>query len=366
MRGRSAASDESPRARSLQSAGPLRSKGVPSIHMEVGDRAELVERGAMPYVGAMEPVGTEERGTKLAGCDDSVLRELVSPMQVHEFISEFWNLRCAHFPGSAERFFDVFSERELARALFEAHLGDKSLRAACGGRFQAGARDHLVRSQCSWTAPPCTASLNAACQGGATLVFDSVHRRSASLGAWTRKLAREVRSKTVVNAYYSPLKGEVGLEAHCDPQEIFILHLLGKKRWTVWETLESFPIGDVDHRRRPDGPNSEVVLTPGDVLYLPRGAWHSPQVQEGPSLHLTVTMVPERRLDLLRWVFDELASDPEMRRDLATPLAAPAAAEASLQDVRKAVTAVLAREKLSSVMAKRRFMSWTSERLKGG
>lgn len=288
-------------------------------------------------------------------------------MNEREFFATHWNQRWLCRPGEdAKRFSSVFSEQDLLQALFDAHLGERRLRLVRDGESQAEARDDFVRAQCSWGTPPSLGSLSDACSDGATLVFDGMHRDVPTLRAWTQRLAEEVRAPIVGNAYFTPAGATPGFGAHYDTQEVFVLHVLGRKRWTLWETLEPFPIAqEKPPKIRRGGPATDVVLSPGDALYLPRGTWHLPQVVEGPSLHLTVTMLPPRRLDLLQWVTDELAEDPEMRRDLFSPLRPSRGVESSLQGVRAAAMEILARGKLSAAMRKRQFALWTHQRLDG-
>ena len=108
-----------------------------------------------------------------------------------------------------------------------------------------------------------------------------------------------------VNCYYSPDARGYGL--HFDTHPVWILQVAGTKHWTVgrepaivnppfnvifppghdrlklpWTTIDR---PDVDDRDR----FMEVTLNPGDVLYMPAGAWHAARA-EGSSLALTVAV----------------------------------------------------------------------------
>jgi ribosomal protein L16 Arg81 hydroxylase len=108
-----------------------------------------------------------------------------------------------------------------------------------------------------------------------------------------------------VNCYYSPDTRGYGL--HFDTHPVWILQVSGSKHWTVshepgvkeppfnvvfppgrdrvklpWITLDRPDVTDRDRFM-------EVQLNPGDVLYMPAGAWHAARA-EGSSLALTVAL----------------------------------------------------------------------------
>ena len=115
------------------------------------------------------------------------------------------------------------------------------------------------------------------------------------------------------NAYLTPLNSQ-GFAPHYDDVDVFILQLVGYKRWRVYSPLnkrEMLPRSSSrDYTEKEMDENGEeymdVVLCPGDVLYLPRG-WihqaetvcrpkHIPKLSAGGSvtdddhsLHLTVS-----------------------------------------------------------------------------
>jgi ribosomal protein L16 Arg81 hydroxylase len=108
-----------------------------------------------------------------------------------------------------------------------------------------------------------------------------------------------------VNCYYSPDARGYGL--HFDTHPVWILQVAGSKHWTVsYEPGVKDPPFNVifppgrDRIKlpwialdRPDVTDRErfmdVQLNPGDVLYMPAGAWHAARA-EGSSLALTVAL----------------------------------------------------------------------------
>jgi hypothetical protein len=103
---------------------------------------------------------------------------------------------------------------------------------------------------------------------GATLVMQSLHRTSSTVGAFITRLQDEISHPVQANAYLTP-PDAAGLGEHGDLHDVIALQLHGSKRWWV------DGLGDVMMRR-------------GDVLYVPRGVRHRADTTDETSLHLTI------------------------------------------------------------------------------
>ncbi|KAK9810193.1 hypothetical protein WJX72_006485 [[Myrmecia] bisecta] len=96
------------------------------------------------------------------------------------------------------------------------------------------------------------------------------------------------------NAYLTP-PGSQGFAPHCDDIDAMVLQVEGAKRWRCYaprspdEVLPRFSSPDFDQDEIGE-PVLDVVLRPGDLLYMPRGTIHQAEALEGEhSLHLTVS-----------------------------------------------------------------------------
>lgn len=110
-----------------------------------------------------------------------------------------------------------------------------------------------------------------ALDGGATVVLQSLHRTVPAVGRFASALESEVSHPVQVNAYLTP-PGAAGLAPHADGHDVIAVQLHGRKAWTV------------------DG-LGDVLLEPGDALYLPAGTRHAAETNDRPSLHLTVGII---------------------------------------------------------------------------
>lgn len=162
------------------------------------------------------------------------------------------------------------------------------------------------------------AELHAQLRDGASLVLDSVEKIHPPVGVAAEGLERFLGTSVQVNAYASWTERE-GFGLHWDDHDVVVVQVHGSKRWRLYgSTREAPTFRDVETPEKPEGdPVADIVLTPGDVLYLPRGWWHAVTADQGTeSLHLTFGLVSHTGADLLHWVVDQLRSGLALRKDI--------------------------------------------------
>jgi hypothetical protein len=152
---------------------------------------------------------------------------------------------------------------------------------------------------------------------GATLIVDAVNELSPPLAALCSGLATEFAASCQANLYACWGKTQ-GFDVHWDDHEVFVLQLEGRKAWSLYGATETAPTrrGGAVPAERPTRAREELVLEPGDVLYLPRGYWHAAVGLGEPSLHLTIGLTRKTGADLLHWLADEAMASALVRADL--------------------------------------------------
>jgi len=187
---------------------------------------------------------------------------------------------------------------------------------------------------------------------GATLVLDAVDELHTPLADFATALERFVRTGVQINAYasFTPTQG-FGL--HWDDHDTVVAQLAGSKRWRLYGSTRAAPLHrDAALAPLPNRePIADLVLKPGDLLYVPRGWWHEVTADQGePSLHVTAGLQTRTGADLVAWVVDRLRRDPGFRSDVPvhdTPVARAAYAD----HLRALLTAELADPALVDVFA---------------
>ncbi|ROR38021.1 cupin domain-containing protein [Kitasatospora cineracea] len=153
---------------------------------------------------------------------------------------------------------------------------------------------------------------------GATLVLDAIDELHPGISALTGQLERWLRTGVQANLYAS-WTGTEGFGVHWDDHDVVVVQLDGAKRWRIYGPTRALPMHrDVETPEPPpEVPVAELVLTAGDVLYLPRGWWHAVAASEGEhSLHVTCGLQSTTGADLITWLSEMLRAHEAVRADL--------------------------------------------------
>src|SRR5215471_11809054 len=130
---------------------------------------------------------------------------------------------------------------------------------------------------------------------GATLSFDGVDELHDPLTRLAEAFEASFNGSTQINVY-AAWRASHGLDLHRDDEEVFVLQVDGRKRWLLY----GFAIDGIDRSELADrsvppaGAIADEILTPGDLLYIPRGCYHVALPMNEPALHLTVGVAMPR------------------------------------------------------------------------
>jgi hypothetical protein len=153
---------------------------------------------------------------------------------------------------------------------------------------------------------------------GATIVLQALHLNWHPAALYCRGLESSLGCPVQTNAYWTPATAR-GFNVHHDTHDVFILQVAGRKRWLFYEPVVELPLRDQKWRHGLDDagePAADLMLEPGDTLYLPRGWPHQATAEAGDSLHLTVGVHVTTRLDALKAALGASGEDVEFRRSV--------------------------------------------------
>jgi hypothetical protein len=144
--------------------------------------------------------------------------------------------------------------------------------------------------------------------------FPELRPLSAPLEQLARAFEVLLHQPVTMSAFWS--KGGMRAPVHFDDHDLLIVQLRGAKRWYISNKPSELPNAwkgiPADHLLDL-GPSTTVDLTPGDVLYLPRGTLHTVD-SDTASLHLAVGFTPLTVRDVLQAALDHLSDvDPRLR-----------------------------------------------------
>uniref|UniRef100_A0A0K8SCD5 Bifunctional lysine-specific demethylase and histidyl-hydroxylase n=1 Tax=Lygus hesperus TaxID=30085 RepID=A0A0K8SCD5_LYGHE len=265
---------------------------------------------------ALDAEGSEVMGK-------NALQRLLDPINVDTFMKDYWEKRVLHVPASdPTKFSNLLSTEMMDKALRNEILcfgrdldvttytdGEKQNHNVEGSRAQA----HVV-----WDFYA----------NGCSIRLLHPHTHSKQLMIVMSALQEYFGCLVGANSYLTPPSSQ-GFAPHYDDIEAFILQLEGRKRWRVYkprskhEVLPRFSSPNFSEADLSDPPVFDAILSPGDLLYFPRGYIHQAHtVHNEHSLHVTISAYQKTSwLDLMDKLVPSAlktaaANDVDFRRGL--------------------------------------------------
>lgn len=131
---------------------------------------------------------------------------------------------------------------------------------------------------------------------GASLVLDFIEGIHPSVQDATRFIERLTGTHASCNAYCS-WKSVQAYHSHFDTMCVFAIQIEGEKTWNIYqgrvnEAIDVPRVRPGDYSREQHDQQKgkilkQIVMRPGDVLYLPRGQYHDAMTTDTASLHLS-------------------------------------------------------------------------------
>lgn len=254
--------------------------------------------------------------------------ELVRPLDPHDFLGTVLGREPRHFPGDADRFNALFSFDEMNRLLGMWRLwSERTFKVVLDGR-DLPAEEFCVAGHSRQGHPVMLVNANrveALLARGATVVLDAMESLSPGVRAIAQALQSALGGTAICNVYCS-FESHAGFPSHYDTTDVFALHIAGVKRWRLYEGRavhpvdrpgHSFAYQSMAHHQRARGRVlAEVEMTPGDVLYLPRGQYHDALAVDGASLHLSFGITRATGLDFMSLLGEALVDEALLREEL--------------------------------------------------
>jgi hypothetical protein len=217
---------------------------------------------------------------------------LLRPVSVLDFSREYWAKRPLHLSRRNPDYYrNLISLGEIEQYLSVDELFDRQLAAT------------PFRSEGLPDAPPRSASeIYQRLEEGKPLRIrrlETLMHPASPVMAMLRDMELTLEHpKASLSCYIAPPEG-LGLGPHHDESEIFTLQICGAKKWRLFHKVTA----DEPSIYEPDeltAPQSELLLNPGDLLYIPSGQVHDvTAVDAGLSFSLTIVFEPFRWKSLL-------------------------------------------------------------------
>ncbi len=161
---------------------------------------------------------------------------------------------------------------------------------------------------------------------GSTVTLAYLDTVLPALTLLCRHLEGEFSCPFQTNVYLTPAAAQ-GAKPHYDTHDVFVLQVVGSKKWTIYGTPVQLPLPgqDFDSSIHELGaPTLGFELDAGDVAYIPRGVAHDAHSTGVLSLHITAGVLRYTWAGLLlEFVAGASLNDPAFRKALPPGFALP-------------------------------------------
>ena len=268
--------------------------------------------------------------------------KLIRPIGVEAFFADFHDRKPLHVPAdSPAKFAAVMTWQILTDCLNMTAIWSDACLQMVLDRVpvppQQYCRQAVDRnSQQRWQ--PDAEMVKRLLRRGASLVANDIDTLRPGLAAAADALESALGAKTQCNLYCSWAQHQA-FDVHYDTHEVFVLHAEGEKRWRVYENRVDRPIAHPAfktvpqevHDRRKGDLLLDVMLRPGDLLYIPRGFYHQALAASAGTVHVSFGVTHVIGLDLLSLLLDHAVAESLFRANFPMPMAGEAATRAHAQ-----------------------------------
>ncbi len=279
------------------------------------------------------------------------LRHILSPTTPEAFFADYLGRKPLYIPGAADKFAGLFGWSDLDRMLELNHVwNDVRLNLMRDNmRVDPVEYSELFTHEGRTARKPSMSRIGDYMEQGASLVLNAIESYSSGSLSVANSLTAALGSKFDCNLYCS-FKEYQAFSPHFDFMDVFVIHFEGEKDWEIYTGnfelaagAEGFRFGDFSaeyHVEARGEIEQELRLSPGDVLYLPRGKYHSARSSSDACLHLTFGLAARQGFHFMNKIVESLTDDPFFRTDL-PHYDQPDVARAYLQEAAKHISHIL-------------------------
>ena len=157
---------------------------------------------------------------------------------------------------------------------------------------------------------------------GASIILNEIERVNPQLIQISKELQNITNGRCQGNLYFS-MQSHQAFGPHCDEHDVFAIHFEGEKVWNIYEKIENNPINhpvfkySSEERIKKAGRMiDQIILKPGDLLYIPRGQYHDALASKSGSIHIAFGLTYFKPIDLMGIIWEKFILSDLMRTDI--------------------------------------------------
>lgn len=288
--------------------------------------------------------------------------ELLAPFDPEVFFRDYYGRKPLHIRGGAEKFRQVMSWSILeglvnrtsiwSQNSLKLVLDTKPLPAAS---YCVSALGHDGVTVMQPSAP----LLNDWLAKGASLVLNDIDALTPGLVSVARVLEDALDTKVQANLYCS-WKAHKAFLSHMDTHDVFAVHVEGRKQWLVYEGRAEHPINHPMFKGVPQEVIDkakgkvlmDIVMEPGDLLYIPRGQYHDALAESGGTVHIAFGATSVIGIDIVTALIEAAVHDPLLRANLPRRAEGEDVLAAHLEQLAKRLHGILGQESFTQAVAR--------------
>ncbi len=257
---------------------------------------------------------------------DWTFDRLMAPMARQEFFDDYYKKQPLFLSGERDRFASVMSFEILTALLKQTAVWttrnlqlvmDKRVLGAEEYEQNAAARP---ASEHAWVDFDKT---EAWLRQGASIVLNEIETLGPGLAAIANVLGTTPGGKVQANLYYSH-RAHQAFDVHFDTHDVFALQISGEKRWRIYQRHFMDPVEHpvfkkLDrkfHYANKGAIEAEVLMKPGDLIYLPSGYYHEALTETDLSIHISYSSSTMVGLDVISAMYEAGIHDELFRQSL--------------------------------------------------
>jgi len=136
--------------------------------------------------------------------------------------------------------------------------------------------------------------LDDAIEQGAAVVLEGIDILDSTVNDFVARLDEALPCVMANSVVFLSQSGNEAYEGHCDADDVLVVQLAGKKTWQLFKPQPRRYLGISDQSDQQLGPvQHELVMRPGDALYVRAGVPHRCITSSAFSMHMAFDLVDQ-------------------------------------------------------------------------
>jgi ribosomal protein L16 Arg81 hydroxylase len=258
--------------------------------------------------------------------EEPAFADILHPLSEDAFFAEYYDRKPLHLEGDPRKFAAVMSWDGLTSILnMTAIWSSASLQLVHDKEIVPPPR--YCRSTKNRDGQPVlqpdAGKVMRLLQRGASLVANDIDTLTPALRGVAGVLEGALCGKAQANLYCS-WEEHQAFGTHFDTHDVYAMHIAGEKLWRIYETRAEAPIahpqfksyGQEWHDENRGKVAQEILMRPGDLLYLPRGQYHDAIATSDGTIHIAFGVTHVIGMDVIDLFAGMAVNDLLFRRNM--------------------------------------------------